>query len=100
MNEEEFKKIAEKTMQEQIMKNLDSTLIFTYIRNLEQQNEQLEFDYRQMKEIKNIFFDRYNKLVDKITNQIKEYEQLDKKEFAKQGNFDCEISVLKDLLKE
>ena len=36
MTEEEFKKIAEKTMQEQIMKNLDSSLIFTYIRNLEE----------------------------------------------------------------
>lgn len=36
MTEEEFKKFAEKTMQEQIMKNLDSSLIFTYIRNLEE----------------------------------------------------------------
>lgn len=36
MTEQEFKKFAEKTMQEQIMKNLDSSLIFTYIRNLEE----------------------------------------------------------------
>ena len=37
---------------------------------------------------------------DKIKAKIEEYKELDKKEFAKQGNFDVEIGVLQELLKE
>lgn len=55
MSEEEFKKIAEKTMAEQIMKNLDSALIFTYIRNLEK-----ELDY-----YKNAYENRVNEFLKK-----------------------------------
>ena len=36
----------------------------------------------------------------KIQTKINEYEELDKKEFVKQGNFECEISLLKELLEE
>lgn len=37
---------------------------------------------------------------DKIIEKIKKYEKLDKEEFAKQGNFETEISLLKELLEE
>lgn len=42
LSEEEMRKIAEKTIHEQIMKSLDSTLIFTYIKNLEEDLEKEE----------------------------------------------------------
>lgn len=36
----------------------------------------------------------------KIQAKIKEYEELDKKEFAKQGNFEIEIGALKEVLED
>lgn len=40
MNEEILRKIAQEEIQKQIMENLDSSIIFTYINNLEKQLEQ------------------------------------------------------------
>lgn len=37
---------------------------------------------------------------DKIRAKIKEYEKIDKEEYAKQGNFEIEISLLNELLEE
>lgn len=51
MTEEEFKKFAKKTMQEQIMKNLDSSLIFTYIRNLEEDLEKGKVTFKLYRQL-------------------------------------------------
>lgn len=40
MNEEILRKIAQEEIKKQIMENLDSSIIFTYINNLEKQLEQ------------------------------------------------------------
>ena len=68
MNEEEFKKIAEKTMQEQIMKNLDSSLIFTYIKNLEGKCKELEEKSKKCE-----YFEEVAKTQSELLNEIKTY---------------------------
>ena len=42
MNEEELRKIAKEEMSKSIMDNLDGGLIFTYITNLEKENQELK----------------------------------------------------------
>lgn len=42
MNEEQIKHLCKETFVENIMNNLDSTLIFKYIQTLEQENKQLK----------------------------------------------------------
>lgn len=42
MNREEFKKLAEEEFINNTMKHLDSALIFTYIQNLEQKEDNLQ----------------------------------------------------------
>lgn len=39
-----------------------------------------------------------NEWYKKINEMIKKYEKIDKEEYARQGNFDVEISVLKELI--
>ena len=41
MNKEEIKKIAKEEFINNVMKNIDSALIFTYISNLEKENNRL-----------------------------------------------------------
>lgn len=45
MNKEEIKELAREEFINNVMTNLDSSLIFTYISNLEQENKQLKADY-------------------------------------------------------
>lgn len=42
MNREELKVMVQQEMKETIMKELDSSMIFTYIQKLEQENKELK----------------------------------------------------------
>lgn len=50
MNEEEIKKIAQEEMNRAIMKNLDSSIIFKYISNLEQEDIKKDLIINKMAE--------------------------------------------------
>lgn len=50
MSEEEIKKIAKEEFMNNVMKQLDSTLIFTYIQNLENQLQQKENIIKEVRE--------------------------------------------------
>lgn len=75
MNIEEIKELVEETFIENVMSNLDSALIFTYIQNLEQQ-------CKKQKEV-----------IDKIRKEISE-------EHSIMGVEVVENWVLEDILKE
>lgn len=62
MSEEELRKIAKEEMAKSIMDNLDSALIFTYIKNLEEENKQLKFDCKQTEALKHFFMNEKDKL--------------------------------------
>ena len=51
MSEEEIKKIAKREFINNVMENLDSALIFTYIQNLEQKLQQKENIIKEVREI-------------------------------------------------
>lgn len=50
MSEEEIKKIAKREFINNVMENLDSALIFTYIQNLEQKLQQKENIIKEVRE--------------------------------------------------
>lgn len=50
MSEEEIKKIAKEEFMNNVMKQLDSALIFTYIQNLENQLQQKENIIKEVRE--------------------------------------------------
>lgn len=50
MSEEEIKKIAKEEFMNNVMKQLDSTLIFTYIQKLENQLQQKENIIKEVRE--------------------------------------------------
>lgn len=50
MSEEEIKKIAKREFINNVMENLDSALIFTYIQNLEQKLQQKENIIEEVRE--------------------------------------------------
>ena len=50
MSEEEIKKIAKEEFMNNVMEQLDSTLIFTYIQNLENQLQQKENIIKEVRE--------------------------------------------------
>lgn len=68
--EDKLREIAKEEMQKAIMENLDSTLIFTYINKLEEENKQLKFDKEQERAIKR----HYKELLDNSVSkdEIKE----------------------------
>lgn len=51
MNKEEIKELVKETFIENVMSNLDSALIFTYIQNLEEKNKQLQQERNKYKNI-------------------------------------------------
>ena len=53
MSEEEIKKIAKREFINNVMENLDSALIFTYIQNLEQKLQQKENIIKEAKDFIN-----------------------------------------------
>ena len=53
MNEEQIRKIASETFTENIMNNLDSSIIFKYIQELEQENQDLKNQLSNGHQIKN-----------------------------------------------
>ena len=67
MSEEEIKKIAREEILDTIKSKLDSSMIFTYINNLEQENKQLKEDKKELIE----FLKEY----DKYRNSFKWNEQ-------------------------
>ena len=64
MNEERLRKIAQEEIKKQIMENLDSSIIFTYINNLE---ENLKNNY--------ISKDKIRAKIDEICENHKIYEE-------------------------
>lgn len=50
LSEEELRKIAKEEMSKQIMQNLDSVIIFEYIKNLEIENKQLKQENNKLLE--------------------------------------------------
>lgn len=83
MNKEEAKKIIQEEFKNNIMENFDSSLIFTYISNLEKENKQLKDNWNKLKEIintsrvsKGIFFDDGDVLI-AIKNMIDKIESGD-----------------------
>lgn len=50
MEEDKLREIAKQEMTNAIMNNIDSTLIFTYIKNLEDMNEVLEQENQSYKD--------------------------------------------------
>ena len=65
MNELEIRKIAKEEFISNVMNNLDSTLIFTYIQNLEQKANTLQSK-----------IDKANEILDKDTNVENIYFEL------------------------
>lgn len=60
MNELEIRKIAKEEFISNVMNNLDSALIFTYIQNLEQKVNNLQSKIDKARKI----IDRYSRVVD------------------------------------
>ena len=50
LSEEELRKIAKEEISKQIMQNLDSAIIFEYIKNLEIENKQLKQENNKLLE--------------------------------------------------
>ena len=65
MTEEEIRKIINDTFDENIMNNLDSSIIFKYIEGLEKENQELK---KQLEEKEN----QQKKFIDWLTNESKE----------------------------
>lgn len=82
MTEEEIRKIINDTFDENIMNNLDSSIIFKYIEGLEKENQelkkQLEECYCNRTDCSSRIKDskQYDSLVQKIENQQKEFMKL------------------------
>ena len=65
MTEEEIRKIINDTLDENIMNNLDSSIIFKYIEGLEKENQELK---KQLEEKEN----QQKEFIDWLTNESKE----------------------------
>ncbi len=65
MTEEEIRKIINDTFDENIMNNLDSSIIFKYIEGLEKENQELK---KQLEEKEN----QQKEFIDWLTNESKE----------------------------
>ena len=72
MTEEEIRKIINDTFSENIMNNLDSSIIFKYIEGLEKENQELK---KQLEEKEN----QQEEFIEYLVNEIKEHENHDKK---------------------
>ena len=72
MTEEEIRKIINDTFDENIMNNLDSSIIFKYIEGLEKENQELK---KQLEEKEN----QQEEFIEYLVNEIKEHEKHDKK---------------------
>lgn len=113
LSEEELRKIAKEEMAKSIMNNLDSTLIFTYIKNLEEENRQLKFDCKQAEELKHFFMtekeheleqrkfwrNSYYNLKDKIQNKIEELENIEQED-VDYSRIEFGKLVLEEVLRE
>lgn len=68
MNEEQIRKIASETFTENIMNNLDSSIIFKYIQELEQENQELKKQLSNSRQIKN----QQKEFIEYLENESKE----------------------------
>ena len=107
MNEEELRELAKEEISKAIMNNLDSTLIFTYIKRLEEENRQLEFDCKQAEELKHLFMkerDKLQKENEKLNIEninLKRNQIIDKSSIPNQENFyDYYNFVSKDKIRD
>lgn len=62
MTEEEIRKIINDTFDENIMNNLDSSIIFKYIEELEKENQK----YKEVFDKINVFLDNHDKNAGKL----------------------------------
>ena len=62
MTEEEIRKIINDTFNENIMNNLDSSIIFKYIEELEKENQK----YKEVFDKINVFLDNHDKNAGKL----------------------------------
>lgn len=107
MNEEELRELAKEELNKAIMNNLDSTLIFTYIKRLEEENRQLKFDCKQAEDLKHLFMEERDKLQKEneklnIENiNLKRNQVIDKSSIPNQENFyDYYNFISKDKIKD
>lgn len=86
MNEEQIREIAKETFAENIMNNLDSSIVFKYIQELEQENQ------------------KYKEVINKAINKLEKGISFCKHD--SQGVYDkCNMAILReqeilDILKE
>ena len=73
MSEEEIKKIAKREFINNVMENLDSALIFTYIQNLEQKLQQKENIIKEVRE----YIEKYSITYE---NEVGPYKVIESKE--------------------
>ena len=70
MNEEQIRKIAKETFVENIMNNLDSSIVFKYIQELEQENKKYKEVIDKAKKLHNEFASKNSLLVFENNNLI------------------------------
>ena len=100
MEIEQLKNIIKEETQKQIINNLDSSIIFTYISNLEEKNEKLEKYYQCEKNLLDNYIHK-----DKIKEKAKYYQELYKQdnspnEFLISQNCLSKLSFAQELLEE
>lgn len=96
MELEELRKIAQEEIKKQIIENLDSSLVFTYIQNLENENKKLQDKLKEsipravmeekIKELdysyKNIEKNYTEEQLDNYDVSEEDYIEMEKREFA------------------
>ena len=102
MEEDKLREIAKQEMTNAIMNNLDSSLIFTYIKNLEDKNKELENYYKNEK----VLWDRKDyisksKIQEKI-EEIKERKDIDGACETVLAGFqrEAKLDILQELLED